>query len=177
MAATGASAARHLRRLDPSTTALFLCDMQERFVKAIHAFDAVHFSASKLLRASQLLAVPVYTTEQAPNSLGPTVPSLASLPRHPHSATVPKTRFSMVLPDTTEKWLAGGPNGEIKSVVLCGIEAHVCVLQTTLDLLEQGVGVWVVADGVSSCNAAEVPIALAVSTGRTGHAMHGLRQR
>lgn len=47
-----------------------------------------------------------------------------------------------------------------RSVIIVGIESHVCVLQTTLDLLELGVAVHVAADGVSSCNAQEVPIAL-----------------
>lgn len=53
-------------RLDVKTTALFLCDMQTRFVQAIHAFEAVEATSQKLLKAAHILDVPVFTTEQAP---------------------------------------------------------------------------------------------------------------
>jgi Isochorismatase family len=102
-------------------------------------------------------------------ALGPTVEPLASLIKELPSelgggadAQIhPKTRFSMVLPDITEKWLQSAkPDGGIKDVIIFGIESHVCVLQTTLDLLEKGYGVYVLADGVSSCNSAEIGTAL-----------------
>lgn len=53
------------------------------------------------------------------------------------------------------------PGPELKEVVIVGIESHICVTQTTLDLLARGHRVYVLADGVSSCNKEEVPIALA----------------
>lgn len=102
-------------------------------------------------------------------ALGATVEPLASLIKElpaelgggADAQIHPKTRFSMVLPDITEKWLQSAkPNGGIKDVILFGIESHVCVLQTTLDLLEKGYGVYVLADGVSSCNSAEIGTAL-----------------
>lgn len=66
----------------------------------------------------------------------------------------------MVLPDHTPQWLQ---DAQIKSVIIVGIESHVCVLQTTLDLLEKGYDVHILADAVSSCNAGERGIALEVS--------------
>lgn len=69
----------------------------------------------------------------------------------------------MILPDSTPQWLQ---EANVKSVLIVGIEAHVCVLQTTLDLLQRGVEVHVLADGVSSCNAGEKGVALEVSQAR-----------
>ncbi|KAK0527663.1 hypothetical protein OC842_004791 [Tilletia horrida] len=132
---------------------------------AIHGFDHVVNSTSKVLRAAQILELPVFTTEQNPRALGATVSPLLDIiktfPPVSSEAVHAKTRFSMLLPDVTDKWLDSAVDGGVKHVVMTGIESHVCVLQTTLDLLERGVQVHVLADAVSSCNAEEVPLALA----------------
>ncbi|KAK0545668.1 hypothetical protein OC845_004991 [Tilletia horrida] len=134
-------------------------------IAAIHGFDHITNSTSKVLKAAQILNLPVFTTEQNPRALGSTVAPLAdiikTLPSISADAIHAKTRFSMVLPDVTEKWLGSAVDGGVKSVIMTGIESHVCVLQTSLDLLEQGYQVHVLADAVSSCNAEEVPLALA----------------
>lgn len=68
----------------------------------------------------------------------------------------------MVLPSgETEQFLK---DKQIKSVLLVGIESHVCVLQTCLDLLRLGYGVYIIRDAVSSCNKEEVPTAIEVSS-------------
>lgn len=69
---------------------------------------------------------------------------------------VDKTAFSMWVPEIESALSSGGPH----EVVVVGIESHICVTQTTLDLLANGHKVYVLADGVSSCNKEEVPIAL-----------------
>lgn len=115
-----------------------------------------------MLKAASILSLPVYATEQAPKALGNTVSPLSellgALPAPSTKTALPKTRFSMVLPEETDKWMkeAGNPS----NVIIVGIESHVCVLQTTLDLLERGIAVHVLADGVSSCNAGERRVAL-----------------
>ncbi|KAE8269924.1 hypothetical protein A4X09_0g2405 [Tilletia walkeri] len=149
-----------LVRINARSTAVFVWT-------AIHGFDHVVNATSKVLRAAQILDLPVFTTEQNPRALGATVAPLMdiikTLPPISSEAVHPKTRFSMVLPEVTEQWLASasGVEGGIKSVIMTGIESHVCVLQTSLDLLERGYQVHVLADAVSSCNAEEVPLALA----------------
>jgi hypothetical protein len=137
-----------------------------------------------MVKAANLLQIPVVVTEQNPKALGATVPlPLANLPPalHPSWSPLPKTRFSMVLPEVEASLKEWGT----KSVVLFGIEvhlpfvemqimmvsadpasveqSHVCVLQTALDLLERDIDVHILADGVSSCNHEEVAVALAVS--------------
>jgi len=67
----------------------------------------------------------------------------------------------MDLEGITDKWLKSA--GDIHHVVIFGIETHVCVLQTTLDLLDRGIQVHVIKDGVSSCNVGEIEVALEVS--------------
>merc|ERR1712093_320794 len=156
---TMASPVRRVAKVVPGKTAFFLCDIQERFCLVIHAYPSVIQTAEKMLKAAKLLDVPVIATEQNPKSLGQTVPlPLLDLPSHLRPDWVPlaKTKFSMMVPQVEQQLDEWGT----KSVVLFGIESHVCVLQTTLDLLERGIDVHVLADGVSSCNQDEVGIAL-----------------
>ncbi|KAI0313451.1 Isochorismatase-like protein [Amylostereum chailletii] len=148
-------------KIVPGRTIFFLCDMQTRFRIAIHGFDHLISTGRKMLKAAKILDVPVIITEQNPKALGPTVPELspAEFQLGPlHLGTFDKTLFSMATPDVLS--LLNKHN--TKSVVLFGIESHVCVLQSTLDLLSAGYDVHVLADGVSSCNQEEVPFALAL---------------
>ena len=75
-----------------------------------------------------------------------------------------KTAFSMMVPEvlaSVEKLEHAIPTGETLDCIVIGIETHICVLQTSLDLLARGHRVYVPQDGVSSCNAEERPVALA----------------
>lgn len=133
-----------------------MCDLQEKFRNAIHEFDKVVLTAQKVLRAAQALQIPIYTTTQNAARLGAIVPDLSPFLSPPHvRVQADKTLFSMWLPAITS---ALEPQANI---VLVGIESHICITQTALDALRAGHKVYVLADGVSSCNKEEVPIALA----------------
>ncbi|KAH9843717.1 Isochorismatase hydrolase [Rhodofomes roseus] len=141
----------------PGRTVFFVCDLQAKFRPAIHAFGSVVATATKMLKMAKVLDVPVLVTEQSPRSLGPSVPELEfSQLGQLHLGTVSKSAFTMFTPEVS-KILT---DRQLRSIAIFGIESHVCVLQTTLDLLEAGYDVHVIADGVSSCNAEEVPLAL-----------------
>lgn len=135
--------------------ALFVCDMQEKFTTAIHGFSHVSATTSKLLKFAQLLDFPIYYTTQLRSKLGVTVPAL-QLPADTRNVAIDtdKSMFSMCVPEILDHL---APES---SVALVGIESHICVTQTALDLMARGHAVYVMADGVSSCNKEEVPIAL-----------------
>lgn len=107
-----------------------------------------------MIEASQILKIPLIVTEQNPDKLGRTV---AELDVSKASIVDPKTKFSMYTPKVANFFQH---NQNLKSVVLFGIEAHVCIYQTALDFLNQNYQVFLVADGISSQNEAEVPLAL-----------------
>ncbi|KAF1961664.1 Isochorismatase hydrolase [Byssothecium circinans] len=139
---------------------LFICDLQEKFRPAIHGFPNVIATTQKLLRASQILNIPVFATTQNKARLGETCPELAlDTPGGVQTVVhADKTLFSMVTPSIrTALTTLRAP----LSCVIVGIESHICVLQTALDLLAAGHKVYIIADGVSSCNREEVPLALA----------------
>ncbi|KAI1505604.1 isochorismatase [Biscogniauxia marginata] len=141
--------------------AIFVCDIQEKFRKAIWQFDKILFTSQKVLRAAQILKIPIYVTTQIKAKLGDTVPELQELVAGAVSAD--KTRFSMMVPEVA-KHFPVVPTTQLegrREVVIVGLESHVCVTQTALDLRARGHKVYVLADGVSSCNEQEVPIALA----------------
>ncbi|KAK2466390.1 hypothetical protein APHAL10511_002032 [Amanita phalloides] len=145
--------------LDAHSTLFFLCDIQTKFKHAIYGYDQVVATANKMLKLAKILSCRVICTTQKARALGPIDPDIDLSPLgRLLVGTYDKTLFSMVTPEV-EAILQAEP--QINSVVLFGIESHVCVLQTMLSLASYPVSVYIVADGVSSCNQFEVPIALA----------------
>ncbi|GMT24925.1 hypothetical protein PFISCL1PPCAC_16222, partial [Pristionchus fissidentatus] len=138
---------RVFTRLSSKDSVLFVCDLQEKFRQNIIKFPEVVTVASRLVAAASTLEMPIVATEQYPKGLGHLVTEL-NLPEK--TPVFDKTKFSMCIPPV-DQLLSPTP----KSVILCGIEAHVCVLQTTLDLLERGIAVHVVADATSSRSAVD----------------------
>jgi len=108
-----------------------------------------------MIKASRILSFPIYATTQNKKALGPTCADLCLDTEYPTVVHADKTAFSMYVPE-----LASQLPREPQECIIVGIEAHICVTQTTLDLLAHGHKVYVLADGVSSCNKEEVPIAL-----------------
>ncbi|XP_038195820.1 isochorismatase domain-containing protein 2 [Arvicola amphibius] len=137
-----AAARAGLGRILPESSILFLCDMQEKLRDRILYFPQIVSMAARMLKVAQLLDVPVLLTEQYPQGLGPTVPELGAQ----GIQAVSKTCFSMVPPLQQE--LDRRPH--LQSVLLCGIETQVCILNTALDLLDQGLQVHVAVDACSS---------------------------
>lgn len=134
--------------LSPANSALLLIDMQERFLPAIPAIAAdqgVGRACRILVEAARALGVGVIATEQYPKGLGPTLPHLAAaLGPAPRLA---KTSFSCLGDDGIAAAIAAAG---VRRWVLCGIEAHVCVLATVADLRARGDDVVVAGDAVAS---------------------------
>lgn len=125
---------------------LVVVDVQERLLPAIHDSARVVRNAGMLLKGAAALSVPVLLTEQYPRGLGPTVEAVrADLPAG--TPVIEKITFGCTGEPAFNAALA-----ELKrlQIVLCGTEAHVCVMQTALGLRQQGHAVYLVADAVSS---------------------------
>lgn len=143
-------------RLRIDDTLLLVIDIQERFAQSVHGWEPLVHNAAILCRAMGALGVPAIATEQNPKGLGHTVGSVReALPAGTPMFT--KTRFSSVTPEVASA-IAGLHRG---TVLVCGIEAHVCVLQTTLDLLAGGRQVFLASDCISAAQPAQVPHAFA----------------
>uniref|UniRef100_A0A2L2XX31 Isochorismatase domain-containing protein 2, mitochondrial n=1 Tax=Parasteatoda tepidariorum TaxID=114398 RepID=A0A2L2XX31_PARTP len=136
-----------LRQLIPKNTALFLCDMQEKFAPNVQHFPAIANVASRLLKTARILKMPVVVTEQNPKGLGNTVKEIG-LDDYPDIKPFNKTSFSMVTPEIEDFLKKEHPN--VNSVIICGIESHVCVQCTVEALVNHNFNVHVVADGCSS---------------------------
>jgi nicotinamidase-related amidase len=140
--------------IDAPRSQLLVIDVQARLVPAIAEHESVVGSIVWLTRAAQKVGVPVAATEQYPKGLGHLVPALRDL--LPEGAIASKMHFSCV----AAKCLPGMPGSERPQIVLCGVEAHVCVLQTALELVEEGKEVYVVADAVGSRRTLDRDLAL-----------------
>ena len=135
---------------------LVLIDFQERIMSAMKDPDDLEEAVIKLVKGCEILEVPILVIQQYTKGLGPTIPGI-------HNALgqyepIEKTTFSaMGQPAFVEKLKESGRN----TVILTGIEAHVCVLQTALDLLEAGYQVFLVKDCVSSRKGGDRKVAIA----------------
>lgn len=133
---------------------LVVVDVQQRLVPVIHDAERVVASIAWLAGIAARLGIPVAAVEQYPQGLGPTVDSLRSL--IPAEAIAAKRAFSCA----EGGCLDALPGARRRQVVLAGIEAHVCVLQSALGLAAAGAEVYVVADAVGSRDPANRILAL-----------------
>jgi nicotinamidase-related amidase len=143
----------HPTQLTASDSGLLVIDVQEKLVPLIGCADKLTGNIAFLIDAAKLFAVPVQATEQYPKGLGPTVAALRDrLPERPE-----KVKFSCcAIPSVAE----GFRRDARTKVVLAGMETHVCVLGTALDLLAQDFRVYVAADAVASRYALDHDLAL-----------------
>ncbi len=150
--------------LDVNESQLVLIDFQQRLMPVIHDQASVLANGVRLARIARLMQVPALATEQNPERLGPTEPALHEVCRK----TLPKMHFSacadglvqLLRPQASApargnarslpKHLQQAAAPERGSIVLAGCEAHVCVLQTALELLDEEFEVWVVTDACGS---------------------------
>ena len=126
--------------MDADNATLVMIDYQPRLLPAIHHGQKLVARSVTLGRIAALLDVPVIGTEQSPDKLGENVPSIKRL----CTETLAKSRFD------ASKTLTATALAERRQVVLCGCEAHVCVLQTALGLQRLGFEVFVVEDAVGA---------------------------
>jgi nicotinamidase-related amidase len=149
------SASRLISRLDPSRTALLVCDIQVSFRPLIYNMETVINRSKLCVNVCNILDIPTVVTQQYTKVFGPTVEDVAKL-LAPGTPVLEKTRFSMLTPEC--KTLITGLNKN--QILICGIESHVCVMQTVLDLLDMGSEVHVIADAVSSQRSHDRSVAL-----------------
>lgn len=133
-------------RMSAEHSLLVLVDFQERLMPAIHDGEAVLASAGFLAAVADELGLPTIGTAQNPGRLGPNLPPVAE-----HlDVVVDKMAFGACEGGLLEALGDLDPGQERRDVVIAGCEAHVCLLQTALGLLETGRRVWVVADASGS---------------------------
>jgi nicotinamidase-related amidase len=132
-------------RLRRGRAGLVVVDVQERLLPAIFEKERVVQNTVRLIQGAIILQVPILATEQYRKGLGATVAEVAAA--IPGFAPLEKLAFSAC---GAAGFVSALRKRKVSAIILCGIEAHVCVTQTCLDLLEKGFRVFVVADAVSS---------------------------
>jgi nicotinamidase-related amidase len=156
-ATTSKAIARQVGKLHPGTTAMLLCDVQERFRPLIYRTETVIATCRYMTSVAAALDIPIVGTQQYTKVFGATCPDTFADPAALAATPIyDKKLFSMMTDQVTEKLKELNKS----TYILMGIEAHVCVQQTCLDLLESGCDVHVIVDGVSSQQAYDRHIAL-----------------
>jgi nicotinamidase-related amidase len=136
---------RFSKLLKPESTALLIIDIQERILPVISNHERVLEYTLKLIKGFKTLGLPIYYTEQYPKGLGSTAkPILSEL-----GDLKPFDKMSFSCAGAGELFNEFARK-KLTQIVVCGIESHVCVQQTVLDLIENGIQVNLAADAVSS---------------------------
>lgn len=148
---------RLVGKLTPDNTVFLLCDIQNRFRPLTWRGETVINTARYMTSVAKALNIPVVITQQYTKVFGDTITDCFADPSDiANYPVIEKKQFSMCV-DEVNKQLN---TLNRKSVVLFGIEAHVCVQQTCLDLLEEGKEVHLILDGISSQQSYDREIAL-----------------
>lgn len=144
---------RVTQRLTADYAALLVVDLQEKLLAAMPESERIVANSTRLIQGARALNIPVWATEQYPKGLGPVVPKIAELiPERPaklafHCCSIPRVLEQLY-------------GRHVRHITLAGIEAHVCVAQTALELLDLGFRVQVAADAVASGNRLDWEFAL-----------------
>jgi nicotinamidase-related amidase len=126
-------------------TALIIVDIQGNLALAMHEKELLFMNTQKLIKGIHALKIPVLWTEQNPLKMGPTIPEIRDLLSGTQS--ISKMSFSCCQND---QFLQALKTLNRRQILISGIEAHICIYQTTLDLIDLGYEVQVVTDAVSS---------------------------
>ena len=129
--------------MNPADTLLLVIDVQERLSRKIQGYESLFPRIMLLIEAAKILGIRVIATEQYPKGLGPTIAPFAQRIEQ----RITKMAFSAGIEPAVLHEL--DPLG-IRKILLVGIEAHVCVQQTAMDLLASGFQVYLAVDGVGS---------------------------
>ena len=157
MSLSGTAVRRTVGKLKPENTVFLLCDIQERFRPLIYRGETIIRSAQYMTSVAKALDIPVVITQQYTKVFGETIPEVFANPEDLKACPIfEKKNFSMC----TDEVKSHLNTLNKQSVIIFGIEAHVCVQQTCLDLLEEGKDVHIIADGVSSQQPYDREIAL-----------------
>ena len=136
----------HQNILDITQTVLVVVDLQEAFRSPIPDFGDIAFNTSTVVRGFQILEIPIIVTEQYPKGLGRTVTEIAGLLPEGFEP-IEKLSFSACGASEFDLHLR---ERHIEQVIVCGIEAHICVSQTAHDLLARSYQVHLLADAVAT---------------------------
>jgi nicotinamidase-related amidase len=131
--------------LEIDNTALIIVDIQGNLALAMHQKELLFQNVRKLIKGVHALGIPILVTEQNPGKLGPTIPEIADLLSG--TRPIPKMCFSCC---QDERFLQELKAMGRRQILIAGIETHICIYQTTIDLINLGYEVQVVTDGVSS---------------------------
>ncbi|MCP4375313.1 MAG: hydrolase [bacterium] len=140
--------------LETDNAVLLVIDIQGKLASLMHEKEHLYDNTVRMLRAAEALGIEVICTEQHPDGLGPTVVEVAE---HVHVQPIPKFAFSCCGEPAFEAALKAT---ERKQVIIAGIETHICVYQTAMDLLAGGYEVYVLTDAVSSRTQANYQLGL-----------------
>jgi len=136
-------------------TALLIVDIQGNLAHLMHGKELLFKNVQKLIKGIQILGIPILWVEQNPQGLGPTIPEIADILKN--IQPISKMSFSSCRNDRFLKALNALNR---KQVLIAGIETHICVYQTSAELVDIGYDVQVVTDAVSSRNMTNKEIGL-----------------
>jgi nicotinamidase-related amidase len=131
--------------LDVENCLLVVVDVQGKLASLMYDRDALFKNIQILIKAAKILDIPILWCQQCPDALGPTIPQIAELLAD--IQPINKASFNCC---GDEKFISKLKSINRSQTLLTGIETHVCIYQTALDLLEKGFAVNVIADAVSS---------------------------
>ena len=150
--------------LEVQNCCLIVVDVQGTLAQLMTDKDALFKNIQILIQAARILEIPILWCQQVPEALGPTLPEIAGLLAG--TAPIDKASFSCC---GEEKFNAELNSLAREQVLLCGIETHVCIYQTAMDLMEGGLDVTILADAVSSRTARNREIAMTRLAGEGAH--------